>query len=68
MEPKTLTFSLERETTIAARYRENLKYEEGHPSTIAPAIGTLIVQKWFVGEPPPRTLVVTIREEYLPGC
>ena len=63
VEPKTLTFTLERETRTTARYRENLRYEEGHPSSLPPAIGTLIVQKWLIGENPPRTLVVTISGE-----
>ncbi len=63
MEEQTLAFTLERETKTTARYRENLRFESGHPYAIAPAIGTLIVQKWLVGAEPPQTLTVTISGE-----
>lgn len=53
METQTLTFTVERETKNTLRYQENT---DGKP----PAIGSLYVQKWLLGEPPPRTLTVTI--------
>ncbi len=55
MEPQTLTFTVERETKNTVRYQEQT---EGKP----PAIGTLYVQKWLLGESPPATLSVTIQE------
>lgn len=55
MEPQTLTFTVERETKNTMRYQEQT---EGKP----PAIGTLYVQKWLLGENPPSTLSVTIQE------
>ena len=63
MEPQTLTFTLERQTSTTARYRENLRFESSHSYAIRPAIGTLIVQKWLVGAEPPQTLTVTISGE-----
>ena len=62
MDPQTLTFTLERETKTSARYRENLKFESGHPYAIPPAIGTLYVPKWLLGAEPPQTLTITISE------
>ncbi len=53
METQTLTFTVERETKNTIRYQEKT---DGKP----PAIGTLYVQKWFLGETAPRTLAVTI--------
>ena len=53
MEPQTLTFTIERETKNTVRYQEQT---EGKP----PAIGTLYVQKWLLGQNPPATLLVTI--------
>ncbi len=52
METQTLTFTVERETKNTIRYQEKT---DGKP----PAIGSLYVQKWLLGEPPPRTLTVT---------
>jgi hypothetical protein len=54
MEPQTLTFTVERETRNTVRYQEQTA---GKP----PAIGTLYVQKWLVGENPPQALSVTIQ-------
>ncbi len=55
MEPQTLTFTLEKETKNTIRYQEQT---EGKP----PAVGTLYVQKWLVGQNPPKTIKVTIQE------
>ena len=54
MEPQTLTFTVERETKNTVRYQEQT---EGKP----PAIGTLYVQKWLLGENPPSALLLTIQ-------
>ena len=55
MEAQTLTFSLERETKNTIRYSEQT---DGAP----PAVGTIYVQKWAMGENPPKTLTVTVAE------
>jgi hypothetical protein len=55
MEKQTLTFTLERETKNTIRYAEDAN---GKP----PAIGTLYVQKWLLGNEPPRKLTITIGE------
>jgi hypothetical protein len=46
MEAQTLSFTIERETKNTVRYQEQTA---GKP----PAIGTLYVQKWLLGENPP---------------
>jgi len=56
METQTLTFTVERETKNTIRYQEKTN---GKP----PAIGTLYVQKWLLGEPAPSTLIVTIEAD-----
>jgi hypothetical protein len=55
MEKQTLTFTLERETKNTIRYSEDVS---GKP----PAIGTLYVQKWLLGDQPPKNLSITIEE------
>ena len=55
MESQTLTFTLERETKNTIRYQED---SCGKP----PAIGTLYVQKWLLGNEPPKKLTVTLGE------
>ena len=55
MESQTLNFTLERETKNTIRYQEDTS---GKP----PAIGTLYVQKWLLGNEPPQKLTVTIGE------
>ncbi len=55
MESQELTFTLERETKNTIRYAEDVS---GKP----PAIGTLYVQKWLLGDEPPKNLVVTIAD------
>ena len=55
MESQTLTFTLERETKNTIRYAEDAS---GKP----PAIGTLYLQEWMLGEKPPQKLVVTVAE------
>lgn len=55
MEPQVLTFKVERETKNTVRYQEQT---EGKP----PAIGTLYLQKWALGENPPDTIAVTIQD------
>ncbi|MBA7624511.1 hypothetical protein ES703_31920 [subsurface metagenome] len=54
MESITRTFELERETKRTYRYREVA--EVAKPE----AVGTLYVQKWATGSPPPQRLTVTI--------
>jgi hypothetical protein len=53
MEKQTLTFSFERATKNTIRYREDT---DGNP----PAIGTLYVQKWLLGQEPPKSLIITL--------
>jgi hypothetical protein len=53
MESQRLSFVLERETKNTIRYSE---VASGKP----PAIGTLYVQKWLLGQDPPKNLIVTI--------
>ena len=55
MDKQTLVFTLERETKNTIRYAEDAN---GKP----PAIGTLYVQKWLLGNEPPRKLRITIGE------
>ena len=55
MEPQTITFTVERETKNTVRYQEKT---DGKP----PAIGTLYVQKWALGDNVPQTLSVTIQD------
>jgi hypothetical protein len=55
MEVQTLTFSLERETKNTVRYAEQT---DGKP----PAVGTIYVQKWVMGQNPPKTLVIRVSE------
>jgi hypothetical protein len=55
MEVQTLTFSLERETKNTVRYAEQT---DGKP----PAVGTIYVQKWAIGQNPPKTLVIRVSE------
>jgi hypothetical protein len=53
MEKHSLTFTLERETKNTIRYAEDAS---GKP----PAIGTLYVQKWLLGNEPPHKLAITV--------
>ena len=53
MEAQTLTFSLERETKNTVRYSEQTN---GDP----PTLGTIYVQKWAIGDNPPKMLTVTV--------
>jgi hypothetical protein len=55
MEKQTLTFTLERETKNTICYAEDAS---GKP----PAIGTLYVQKWLLGNGPPQKLTITVGE------
>jgi len=55
MERITRTFELERETKRTHRYRE---VQEGEPE----AVGTLYVQKWATGNPPPRRITATLEQ------
>ena len=48
--------TLERETKNTYRYQEELK---GSP----PIVGTLYIQKWAVGSPPPQRIHVTVETE-----
>ena len=54
MQRFTATFEFERETKNTIRYAEEL-------GSGPPRIGTLYVQKWALGDPPPRRLVVDVR-------
>ncbi len=55
MDQHKITFTLERETKNTIRYQEET---DGNP----PAIGTLYLQKWMLGETPPVKLQVTVSE------
>ena len=55
MDSQAITFTLERETKNTIRYTEDVN---GKP----PAIGTLYVQKWLLGNEPPKNLMVTITD------
>ena len=55
MEVQTINFTIERETKNTVRYQEEA---DGKP----PAIGTIYVQKWFLGQNPPQRIAVTIQE------
>jgi hypothetical protein len=55
MEVQTLTFSLERETKNTVRYAEQTG---GKP----PTVGTIYVQKWAMGQNPPKPLVIRVSE------
>ena len=55
METQVLSFAFERETKNTVRYAEQT---EGKP----PIVGTLYLQKWALGEPPPESITVTIEE------
>jgi len=55
MDQQKITFTLERETKNTIRYQEET---QGKP----PAIGTLYLQKWLLGEKPPTKLQVTVAE------
>jgi hypothetical protein len=61
MEKQTLTFTLERETRNMIQYVEDFRYLEEFKDK-PPAIGTLRVQRWILGDVPPRKLAVTIGE------
>lgn len=52
------TFTLERETKNTYRYQE-----EPSGSGKPPIIGTLYLQKWAVGSPPPRRIRITVEAE-----
>ena len=54
MKTLALTFALVKETKNTQKFEE--RAEEGTP----PAVGTLYVQKWALGTPPPATLTVCI--------
>jgi hypothetical protein len=53
MDTQTLTFTLERETKNTIRYTEAT---DGKPA----AIGTIYLQKWLVGNTPPKKLPIII--------
>jgi len=53
---KTLVFCYEKETKNTIRFQEKT---EGQP----PIIGTLYIQKWFLGSPAPQQITVTIKLE-----
>jgi hypothetical protein len=55
MDKQTLTFTLERETKNTIRYAEDADADP-------PAIGTLYVQKWVLGDKPPQKLTITVGE------
>ena len=50
-----VVFKLERETKNTHRYQEEV-------ADTPPRIGSLYVQKWALGNPPPQILKVTVTE------
>ena len=59
MDQQIISFTMERETKNTIRYQEE---SNGNP----PAIGTLYLQKWLLGETPPVKLQVTVSEAVSP--
>ena len=57
MDPQIISFTMERETKNTIRYQEE---SNGNP----PAIGTLYLQKWLLGETPPVKLQVTVSRAF----
>ena len=57
MEKLTITFTLERET------KNTIRYEEQAPSGKPNMVGTLYLQKWALGEEPPKSVTVTIESD-----
>lgn len=55
MDQQIISYTMERETKNTIRYQEETN---GTP----PAIGTLYLQKWLLGETPPVKLQVTVSE------
>ena len=55
MDQQIISFTMERETKNTIRYQEETN---GNP----PAIGTLYLQKWLLGETPPVKLQVSVSE------
>jgi hypothetical protein len=53
MKTQTLAFAMERETRNTVRYAEVV---DGKPA----AIGTLYVQKWLLGNDPPKKLTLIL--------
>ena len=53
----TIQFRLEKPTTNTFKYAE--QPEPGQP----PRIGSLYVQKWALGEDPPKRMAVTVKPE-----
>jgi len=51
---KKIIFCYEKETKNTIRFQEKT---EGQP----PVIGTLYIQKWFLGTPVPQQITVTIK-------
>ncbi len=59
MDQQIISFTMERETKNTIRYQEETN---GNP----PAIGTLYLQKWLLGETPPVKLQVTVSDAESP--
>ena len=55
MDEQKITFTLERETESMVRYAELVALD-------IPVIGTLYVSKQFLGDKPPKKLIVTVAE------
>ncbi len=55
VETQTLAFTLDKETKNTVRYQEDLS---GKPTVV----GTLYIQKWALGNTPPKNLTVTVQE------
>lgn len=54
MEAIELLFRAEKVTKNTIRY---LEVVDGHP----PVLGTIYLQKWYLGDPPPQEVKVTIQ-------
>ena len=59
MVQQIISFTMERETKNTIRYQEETNGN-------LPAIGTLYLQKWLLGETPPIRLEVTVSEAVSP--
>ena len=56
-EPLKIAFRLEKAT------KNTFKFEEQPESGQPPRIGSLYVQKWAMGEDPPKRITVTVQPE-----
>ena len=54
------TFSIEKETKNTIKYQEE---PTADGPALPPAIGTIYIQKWAAGSPPPQSIVVCVEAD-----